>query len=117
MKRRISYVLTLLILLFLFFILSVKKLFSLYITAGFYYIHYIVTEFFTFGDNIHVINSHLIIIFFVVHIQNILILQLVTIVINFILDVEGLIDINALMFRVSLPRQSFAQEHHWSASS
>ena len=63
-------------------------------------IHYIVTKLLAFGDNIHVVNSHLIIIFFVVHIQNILILQLITIIINFVFNVEGFVDVNALMFRL-----------------
>ena len=83
----------LLILLFYSLFYLLRSSFLFHITAGFYYIHYVVAKFLALGDNIHVVNSHLIIIFFVVHIQNILILQLVTVVIDFVFDVERLVDI------------------------
>ena len=60
----------------------------LHICASLHHIHYIISQFLTLADNIHIMYPHLVIIFLIIHIQHILILQLIAVVIYLILYIE-----------------------------
>ena len=48
------------------------------------YLEIFLIQLFTFGNDIHIIDSHLVIIFLVIDIKDILILQLVVVIVDFI---------------------------------
>ena len=65
-----------------------------------YDVQYIVSEFFTLAYHVHIIDSILILVEFVIDIFNIPRFQLVAVIVDFILQVIGRVDVIAVEFRL-----------------
>ena len=50
-----------------------------HVSLSLYNIHYVVAQLFTLTNDVHVVDTHLITVFFVINVQNVLVLQLVVV--------------------------------------
>src|SRR5574344_1873684 len=65
--------------------------------TGFYNIYYIIAQFFTFADNVHIHGTYRIGVLVTVDVVDILALQLIAVVIDFVFDVEGTVGIQIIL--------------------